>query len=198
VAKTSAGAIEYMPCVQVTNIAKTIDELKKNGFYECADALCVVKSAVFPMRRRERGNFKNLYLLGLGGNLGDARRRFERFYRVLQSDTRFFVAQNSPILKNRPFGFLDQPDFLNAVMLVQTSLAARQILKITANLERRFGRVRSFKNAPRTLDIDILYFSGQNRNDARLALPHPGAKSRISVILPLGTMKRVCKSGVKF
>ena len=80
--------------------------LKENGFYECANALCVVKSAVFPMRRRERRNFKNLYLLGLGGNLGDVRRRFERFCRILQSDTRFFVAQNSLILKNKPFGFL--------------------------------------------------------------------------------------------
>ena len=163
--------------------------LKENGFYECADALCVVKSAVFPMRRRERGNFKNLYLLGLGGNLGDVRRRFERFYRVLQSDTRFFVAQNSLILKNKPFGFLRQENFLNAVMLVQSSLAPLALLKIMQRAELRFGRKRSFKNAPRTLDVDILYASAKLRPDGRLALPHPGANERISVILPLGTMK---------
>ena len=164
-------------------------QLKKNGFYECADALCVVKSAVFPMRRRKRGNFKNLYLLGLGGNLGDVRRRFERFYRVLQSDTRFFVAQNSLILKNKPFGFLRQENFLNAVMLVQSSLAPLALLKIMQRAELRFGRKRSFKNAPRTLDVDILYASAKVRPDGRLALPHPGANERISVILPLGTMK---------
>ena len=163
--------------------------LKKNGFYECADALCVVKSAVFPMRRRKRGNFKNLYLLGLGGNLGDVKRRFERFYCVLQSDTRFFVAQNSLILKNKPFGFLDQPDFLNAVMLVQSSLAPLALLKIMQRAELRFGRKRSFKNAPRTLDVDILYASAKVRPDGRLALPHPGVNERISVVLPLGTMK---------
>ena len=163
--------------------------LKENGFYECADALCVVRSAVFPMRRRERGNFKNLYLLGLGGNLGDVRRRFERFYRVLQSDTRFFVAQNSLILKNKPFGFLRQENFLNAVMLVQSSLAPLALLKIIQRAELRFGRKRSFKNAPRTLDVDILYASAKVRPDGRLALPHPGANERISVILPLGTMK---------
>ena len=116
----------------------------------------------------------------------------------LSRDTRFHVVENSALLINEAFGFKEQADFINAVMLVQTSLAARQILKITANLERRFGRVRSFKNAPRTLDIDILYFSGRNRNDARLILPHPGAQSRASVILPLGTMRRVSKSGVKF
>ena len=163
--------------------------LKENGFYECADALCVVKSAVFPMRRRERGNFKNLYLLGLGGNLGDVRRRFERFYRVLQSDTRFFVAQNSLILKNKPFGFLRQENFLNAVMLVQSSLWPNLMLKIMQRAELKFGRKRSFKNAPRTLDVDILYASAKVRPDGRLALPHPGANERISVILPLGTMK---------
>ncbi len=163
--------------------------LKQNGFYECADALCVVKSAVFPMRRRERGNFKNLYLLGLGGNLGDVRRRFERFYRVLQSDTRFFVAQNSLILKNKPFGFLRQENFLNAVVLVQSSLAPLALLKIMQRAELRFGRKRSFKNAPRTLDVDILYASAKVRSSSRLALPHPGANERISVILPLGAMK---------
>ena len=163
--------------------------LKENGFYECADALCVVKSAVFPMRRRERGNFKNLYLLGLGGNLGDVGRRFERFYRVLQSDARFFVAQNSLILKNKPFGFLRQENFLNAVMLVQSSLWPNPMLKIMQRAELRFGRKRSFKNAPRTLDVDILYASAKVRPDGRLALPHPGANERISVILPLGAMK---------
>ncbi len=164
-------------------------QLKKNGFCECADALCVVKSAVFPMRRHARGNFKNLYLLGLGGNLGDVKRRFERFCRVLQSDTRFFVAQNSLILKNKPFGFLRQENFLNAVMLVQSSLAPLALLKIMQRAELRFGRKRSFKNAPRTLDVDILYASAKVRPDGRLALPHPGANERISVILPLGTMK---------
>lgn len=163
--------------------------LKQNGFYECEDALCVVKSAVFPIRRRERGNFKNLYLLGLGGNLGDVRRRFERFYRVLQSDTRFFVAQNSLILKNKPFGFLRQENFLNAVMLVQSSLWPNPMLKIMQRAELKFGRKRSFKNAPRTLDVDILYASAKVRPDGRLALPHPGANERISVILPLGAMK---------
>ena len=163
--------------------------LKKNGFYECTDALCVAKSAVFPMRRRARRNFKNLYLLGLGGNLGDVRRRFERFYRVLQSDARFFVAQNSLILKNKPFGFLRQENFLNAVMLVQSSLWPNLMLKIMQRAELRFGRKRSFKNAPRTLDVDILYASAKVRACERLVLPHPGVCERISVILPLGEMK---------
>ena len=156
------------------------------------------KCLFFPKVFDFKPDFKNSVILGLGGNIGDVKKRFNGLYFKLSRDSRFHIVENSALLINEAFGFKEQADFTNAVMLVQTSLAARQILKITANLEKRFGRVRSFKNAPRTLDIDILYFSGRSRNDARLTLPHPGAQSRASVILPLGTMKRVSKSGVRF
>ena len=156
------------------------------------------KCLFFPKVFDFRPGFKNSVILGLGGNIGDVKKRFNGLYFKLSRDSRFHIVENSALLINEAFGFKEQADFTNAVMLVQTSLAARQILKITANLEKRFGLVRSFKNAPRTLDIDILYFSGRSRNDARLTLPHPGAQSRASVILPLGTMKRVSKSGVRF
>ena len=156
------------------------------------------KCLFFPKVFDFRPGFKNSVILGLGGNIGDVKKRFNGLHFKLSRDSRFHVVENSALLINEAFGFKEQADFTNAVMLVQTSLAARQILKITANLERRLGRVRSFKNAPRTLDIDILYFSGRSRNDVRLILPHPGAQSRASVILPLGTMKCVSKSGVRF
>ena len=156
------------------------------------------KCLFFPKVFDFRPGFKNSVILGLGGNIGDVKKRFCWLHFKLSRDSRFHIVENSALLINEAFGFKEQADFTNAVMLVQTSLAARQILKITANLEKRFGRVRSFKNAPRTLDIDILYFSGRSRNDARLRLPHPGAQSRASVILPLGTMRRVSKSGVRF
>ena len=156
------------------------------------------KCLFFPKVFGFRPGFKNSVILGLGGNIGDVKKRFNGLHFKLSRDSRFHVVENSALLINEAFGFKEQADFTNAVMLVQTSLAARQILKITANLEKRFGRVRSFKNAPRTLDIDILYFSGRRRNDARLVLPHPGAQSRASVILPLGTMRHVSKSGVRF
>ena len=156
------------------------------------------KCLFFPKVFDFKPGFKNSVILGLGGNIGDVKKRFNGLHFKLSRNSRFHVVENSALLINEAFGFKAQADFTNAVMLVQTSLAARQILKITANLERRFGRVRSFKNAPRTLDIDILYFSGRSRNDTRLTLPHPGAQSRASVILPLGTMRRVYKSGVKF
>lgn len=149
------------------------------------------RSVFFPKVLNFRLGFKNCVVLGLGGNVGNSKMRFDRLFRVLQDDRRIHLVESSEILINEAFGFKEQADFYNAVILAQTSLSARALLKVTMNLEKRFGRVRSFKNAPRTLDIDILYFSGRNRNDARLTLPHKGAKERLSVILPLGVMKRV-------
>lgn len=149
------------------------------------------KSVFFPKVLNFSPNFKNSVILGFGGNIGDVKKRFDRVFRILQDDKRLNLVESSEILINEAFGFKRQADFYNAVVLAQTSLSARALLKFTANLEKRFGRERSFKNAPRTLDIDILYFSGRNRNDARLTLPHKGAKERLSVILPLGVMKRV-------
>lgn len=149
------------------------------------------KSVFFPAVLNFKPDFKNRAILGLGGNIGAVKKRFDRLYRTLRNDKRVNIVESSEILVNEAFGFKRQADFYNAVVLIQTSLSARNLLKVTMNLERRFGRIRSFKDAPRTLDIDILYFSGANRNDARLTLPHTGAKSRLSVILPLGLMKRV-------
>lgn len=149
------------------------------------------KSVFFPRVLNYKHGFKNVAVLGLGGNIGEVKRRFDRLYRALQNDKRIHIVESSEILVNEAFGFKEQADFYNSAVLIQTGLSARNLLKITANLERRFGRIRSFKDAPRTLDIDILYFSGASRNDARLTLPHVGAKNRLSVILPLGLMKRV-------
>lgn len=85
--------------------------LKNNGFWDFKDAICFVKSANFGIFFGADNNYKNTFVLGIGGNMGDTRARFERFLRVLRHDRRFFVSQSSIILKNKPFGFLKQNDF---------------------------------------------------------------------------------------
>lgn len=74
-------------------------------------------------------------------------------------DKRLQVLQTSPFLVNKAFGFEEQKDFTNAVMVVSTSLHARALLKVLFFYEFKFKRKRTFKNAPRTLDLDLLYFS---------------------------------------
>ncbi|MDA3061391.1 2-amino-4-hydroxy-6-hydroxymethyldihydropteridine diphosphokinase [Campylobacter sp. VBCF_02 NA5] len=161
---------------------------QKNGFLRLNEAVRVIKSRNFPRKFAKKENFKFCYILGLGGNIGDSRARFERVYHLLQKNPNFFVCASSQILENKPFGFLEQSNFLNATLCVQSSLAPNLMLKTMQKIELKFGRKRSFKNAPRTLDIDILYSSAKIRRNERLIVPHPGAAERISVIYPLGSM----------
>lgn len=147
------------------------------------------KSRFFPKYFGFKDGFKFSAFIGLGGNIGDTKRRFDRFIRAMMSDSRFYICECSPILENAAFGYIYQADFKNAVINLQTSLSANDLLKILQNYERKFGRVRSFKNAPRTLDLDILYFSGRYKKTKRLTIPHEGANKRLSVIVPLGLMK---------
>lgn len=149
----------------------------------------LLRTRHFPFSRHAPRRFKNWVVVGFGGNVGEVARRFERVFWRFERDRRFFVAQCSPLLLNAAFGYTQQADFLNAVVLLKTSLNAADVLKITQNLEKRFGRIRSFKNAPRTLDLDLLFFSRKTLQSERLLLPHPHAKRRWSVMLLLGLMQ---------
>ncbi|NLY03848.1 MAG: 2-amino-4-hydroxy-6-hydroxymethyldihydropteridine diphosphokinase [Campylobacter sp.] len=158
--------------------------------YGVKDALEFQKSKFYPYNLNYKSNFKYSFYLGIGGNLGDTKMIFDRFFIKLKGDNRFNIVNTSPLLLNRAFGYKDQPDFLNAVMLVQTSLSPKTTLKVMQHFEGIFKRKRSFKNAPRTLDLDILWYSTKTRpRDEKLLLPHPGVAKRASVLLPFGAIK---------
>ncbi|CUU79255.1 2-amino-4-hydroxy-6-hydroxymethyldihydropteridinepyrophosphokinase [Campylobacter hyointestinalis] len=168
-----------------------MDVKSYNNAFICNEARSVIRSHFFPNFKDGGNEFKNSFLLGIGGNVGDTKKRFELFLYKLKKDRRFFVKECSLILKNKAFGYTKQADFLNAVLLVKSSFYAADVLKIMQHYEKIFGRIRSFRNAPRTLDIDILYFDKKIRNSQRLILPHPGANDRLSVIIPIGSMKGI-------
>ena len=147
------------------------------------------KSRFFPFLAQNKKKLKYLALIGLGSNIEPEKKRFDRFFRVVMDDRRFKILSTSPMLINEAFGFKEQKDFTNAVILMQTNLHARALLKILLYYELKFKRKRIFKNAPRTLDLDLLYFSQKVKCDAWCMVPHVGAKERISVILPLGLIK---------
>ena len=154
-----------------------------------AGARKIVKSRFCTSFFHKRDEFKYEALVGMGGNIGDSAKRFDRFIRAITSDSRFHVVEVSPILINAAFGYEAQDDFSNAVINLQTSMSPRETLKILGHYESKFKRIRTFKNAPRTLDLDILYFSGPSRKSERLRLPHKGAGERLSVIVPMGLMR---------
>ena len=141
-------------------------------------------------------NKKNLYykyetVVGIGGNEGDVRKRFRNLYMYLKRSSLVSISETSPILQNPPFGYLDQDDFYNAVMIIKTSLSPKAFLKFLLHVEKIFKRKRSFKNAPRTLDLDIIFYDGKKYNDKNLKIPHPSWQQRESVVLPLSKLKRI-------
>ncbi|EIY6495026.1 2-amino-4-hydroxy-6-hydroxymethyldihydropteridine diphosphokinase [Campylobacter lari] len=149
----------------------------------------IEKNRFFPFYTTKKKKGKYIAIIGLGSNIEDEKKRFLAFFRLLMQDRRLQVLQTSPFLINKAFGFEDQKDFTNAVMIISTSLHARALLKVLFFYEFKFKRKRTFKNAPRTLDLDLLYFSKKVRKDEYCMVPHIGVNDRISVILPLGLLR---------
>ncbi len=151
--------------------------------------LTLIRTSLFP--RVYGGSTKRYSVtLGVGGNIGDVVRRLERLNRFFQTDRYCDLISTGPILKNPPFGYLQQDDFYNSVMLVKTNLQPRAFLKYVLEVERKFGRKRSFENAPRTLDIDVIFYENRKMKTKELTLPHPHWKERESVVIPMTYMER--------
>jgi len=144
----------------------------------------------FPKRYKKNPFFKHQVVIGIGGNIGDVLKRFDAVFRYFVNDCRFHIVRTSPILKNPPFGYLDQADFFNAVLVLQTSMAPREVLKNLLHIEQLQKRERSFKNAPRSMDLDIIFFDDIKIKSAKLTIPHPKWNERISVMIPLGYAKK--------
>ncbi len=150
------------------------------------DELTLCFEKFFPINYPKNPNFKHIAVVGIGGNTGDVKSRFKSAYRYFLRDRRFWVLQTTPILKNPPFGYLEQNDFLNAVIVLQTSMSAKELLKNLLHVEALHKRKRSFKNAPRSLDLDIIFYDNQNIKTKNLIVPHPSWSERQSVTIPLG------------
>jgi 2-amino-4-hydroxy-6-hydroxymethyldihydropteridine diphosphokinase len=122
-------------------------------------------------------------LLGLGANLGDPRRQLaEAVARLgaLVEDVRV-----SSVYRTEPVGHRDQPDFLNLVVRGWTTVAPEELLRGLLAIEGALGRERTFPNAPRTIDIDLLAYGDRVMETAELTLPHPGMAHRGFVLHPL-------------
>jgi 2-amino-4-hydroxy-6-hydroxymethyldihydropteridine diphosphokinase len=144
-------------------------------------------TAHFPYVTQSNGDYKAL--LGIGGNIGDTLRRFEHLFWYFKRSAFVRIVESSPILKNPAFGYTEQDDFYNALFLVETKLTPKNLLRYVLRVERLFGRKRSFQDAPRTLDIDIIFYKNRMMETKDLTLPHPGWMKRSSVLIPLSTMK---------
>jgi 2-amino-4-hydroxy-6-hydroxymethyldihydropteridine diphosphokinase len=123
--------------------------------------------------------------VGLGANLGEPQRQVQQAFRELDAIAHTRVVRTSSLYRSEPLGFADQPRFVNAVAQVETGLPAGRLLAELQAVEARHGRSRSFANAPRTLDLDLLLFGNVVIDTASLQVPHPRMHERAFVLLPL-------------
>ncbi|RXJ99071.1 2-amino-4-hydroxy-6-hydroxymethyldihydropteridine diphosphokinase [Arcobacter sp. CECT 8986] len=154
------------------------------------DDLTLFYTNNFPYKSKYKSDKKYFVTIGIGGNIGNVKKRFDKLFLYLKADARFDILMTSPLLLNPPFGFLQQNDFLNGIIAIQTNLAPNEFLKNTQRLENRLGRKRSFQDAPRTLDIDIIFFDNKKINTPKLTIPHKNWANRESVIIPLKLMNK--------
>jgi 2-amino-4-hydroxy-6-hydroxymethyldihydropteridine diphosphokinase len=147
----------------------------------------LIKTQCFPCTVTGKNGHE--VLLGIGGNIGDVVRRFEHLFYYLKRSSLVRVIETAPILKNPPFGYIDQGDFYNSLMRIETLLTPKALLRYVLRVEKLFGRKRLFKDGPRTLDIDIIFYENVKMETKELTLPHPGWRERESVLIPLSMMK---------
>jgi len=149
------------------------------------DSLTTFKSLHFSYKTKQKTSHRYRVTVGVGGNVGDLKRRFEHLFYYLKKDKRVELLQTSLILKNPPFGFIDQDDFFNSIIVLQVSMQPVVFLDYLMRLEKKFARKRSFANAPRTLDLDIIFFDNRVVNKPKLQIPHAEWFKRESVVIPL-------------
>lgn len=125
-----------------------------------------------------------MIFIGLGSNLGDRKQQLENAIRELEANGVHAVRRSS-VYETEPFGVKDQPEFLNMVIAVETSLSPEALLDTCLAVETKLGRVRRRYWGERTIDIDLLTYHDEVRRTSRLRLPHMYLAMRRFVLLPL-------------
>ncbi|MBI2857376.1 MAG: 2-amino-4-hydroxy-6-hydroxymethyldihydropteridine diphosphokinase [Chloroflexi bacterium] len=121
--------------------------------------------------------------LGLGSNLGDRAANIGRALEFLGESVE--VLRVSALYETEPWGYSEQPRFLNAACVINTTLAPRDLLALAKDVERRLGRRPSFRYGPRAIDIDILLYDNRTITEPDLVIPHPRMLERAFVLVPL-------------
>jgi 2-amino-4-hydroxy-6-hydroxymethyldihydropteridine diphosphokinase len=121
--------------------------------------------------------------LGLGTNLGDRAANLAAARQQLGE--KLTLIRASSVYETEPWGYREQPAFLNQALQAETDLSPQRLLRLLKRLERRLGRTRTFRYGPRLIDIDMLFYDRTVINSRRLQIPHPRLPERAFVLVPL-------------
>lgn len=123
--------------------------------------------------------------IALGSNLKNPHAQVEQALQTIASTENIKLIKASSLYKTAPVGYDNQPDFINAVAEIETTLSPLELLHVLFDIENQHGRERPFPNAPRVLDLDVLLYENIVINTPELTLPHPRMHTRGFVMLPL-------------
>lgn len=128
---------------------------------------------------------KHRAFIGLGSNLANPAAQVLQAMQAIDRLPETRVLARSSLYRSAPVGYLEQPDFINAVVKIETALAPLALLQALLALEHENGRTREFQNAPRTLDLDVLLYDDLQHHQHGLTVPHPQMHRRAFVLQPL-------------
>lgn len=124
--------------------------------------------------------------IGMGSNLDSPKAQLQSAIKYLNNNKSINVFKISSFYQTKPFGYQDQPDFINAVAGLKTSLSSHSLIKELLDIESMHKRERGEnRNMPRTLDLDILFYGDRAVNTYKLQIPHPRMQDRAFVLVPL-------------
>ena len=129
---------------------------------------------------------KHTIYLALGTNLGDRRANLRNAIAALPPAVQ--VTAESPVYQTAPWGYADQPDFLNQVVQAATDFSPARLLTHLKNIETNLGRTPTFRYGPRVVDLDILFYDNLILNSPDLTIPHPRISARAFVLVPLADL----------
>lgn len=130
--------------------------------------------------------------IALGSNLDEPAVQVSHAFGELAALPGTRLIAHSSLYRSAPWGYSNQPDFINAVAEIETRLEPRILLEMLLDIEHQRGRIREFLNAPRVLDLDLLLYDGLVFHEHGLTLPHPRMHERAFVLMPLTEIAPDC------
>jgi 2-amino-4-hydroxy-6-hydroxymethyldihydropteridine diphosphokinase len=127
--------------------------------------------------------------VGVGSNLGDREGTVRRAVELLDGTPGVHVVATSTLRETEPWGYLDQPSFLNGAIVVETALSPQDLLEVLLVVERELGRTREGpRYGPRTIDLDLLLYGEMELDEPGLTVPHPRLSERVFALEPLSEL----------
>lgn len=130
----------------------------------------------------------NRVYIAFGSNIGDRYAAIEEAFRLIEVN-HMKIIKKSEVYETEPYGYKDQPSFINGALLAETELNCREVLERLLKIEAELGRVRLIRWGPRIIDLDIIFFNDEIYDEEDLKVPHPDMQNRDFVLKPL---KDIC------